>query len=354
MELIHGSDVTGYAMRYGRPPLDFSASLNPFGMPDAVRDAARNAIDASTPYPDPLCRKLTAALARARNLPQEFLLCGNGAADILYRLVWAGMPRTALVPVPSFAEYERALSAAGCRTDFHHLSRENGFALDEGILEKIVPGLDMLFLCQPNNPTGCAIEKELLSKALARCAETRTLMVVDECFRAFLDDPGEHSLQERVGEFDTLFLVDSFTKLYGMAGIRLGYGITCDRKLLEKMTMVGPPWPVSTAAQAAGLAALEENEYVNASLKALRGEKRRLRQGLEQFGFSVFGSDANYIFFHASTPRLDEALMRRGILIRNCGNFRGLEQGYYRIAVRLAWENERLLRAIDVIVNGQP
>lgn len=352
MELIHGGDTVGYQLRYGRRPLDFSASLNPLGMPDAVKAAAKDAVDDSFAYPDPLCRALSAALARHLAVPESYICCGNGAADIIHRLVQAVGPKTALVLAPTFAEYERALNLAGCAVEHHYLSPKNGFVLGDDILSAIRPGLDIAFLCQPNNPTGRLADPALVSAMLDRSAATGTRLFVDECFCHFVDEPERHSLVGRTRRFANLFILDSFTKLYGMAGIRLGYGVSGDAGLIESLSAAGQPWPVSTVAQAAGAAALGETEYVRKSRLMLPPARQTLTDGLATLGNTVLGGDANFIFFHSPASELGARLMREGILIRDCGNFRGLGPGYYRVAVRLEEENALLLRALYKAMNG--
>jgi len=146
----HGGDI------YGNPGvrLDFSVNTNPLGMPDAVRQALVSRVDEYARYPDPQCRTLRAAIALHENVPEDWVLCGNGAADLIYRLCYAVGPRRALVCAPTFSEYERALEQIGCRAAHHNLTAEEQFALTSDIEERLVPGIDALFLCHPNNPTG--------------------------------------------------------------------------------------------------------------------------------------------------------------------------------------------------------
>lgn len=346
MNLSHGGDVAGYRIRFGRAPLDFSASLNPLGMPRAVRDAARDAVDVSIAYPDPLCRELVAALAKRLNVSGSCVFCGNGAADVIFRLVQSLRPRTAMVTAPTFSEYELALRTVGCGTERYVLKPENGFALDGGILSRIASGLEILFLCQPNNPTSRLAEPELMRAILERCVASGTLLFVDESFCRFVDEPERYSLLPLLNQYPNLFILDSFTKLYGMAGIRLGYGVSSDRKLIGKIRGGGQPWTVSTIAQAAGVAALGEEAFVETSRRFIRREKRELVDALEKLRVEVFGFEANYIFFRSSVVDLAQRLAKEGIMIRNCGNFQGLEPGYYRVCVRLEDENRRLVEAM--------
>lgn len=194
MELTHGGDWAGYAAQYGGMPLDFSANVSPLGLPQGVRQAVARALDGADRYPDPLCRALRKKLSGTLGVPPQSILCGNGAADLIFRLALAEKPKRALVTAPTFAEYEQALAVAGCTADRFFLREEEGFAVTEALLERIEPGLDILFLCEPNNPTGRTTPRALLLRILERCAACGTRLVVDECFNEFLDDPAAHTL----------------------------------------------------------------------------------------------------------------------------------------------------------------
>ena len=350
MKLIHGGDIAGYEIRYGHKPLDFSASLNPLGMPERVVAAAQKAVAEATPYPDPLCRQLTAALSARLDVPAECIFCGNGAADVIFRLVQALKPAKALLVEPTFAEYEEALAAQGCGIRRHRLDEANRFRPDAGILADIEHGIDIMFLCQPNNPTGHLTDPGLLEAVLDRCEELGVFLVVDECFLSFVRDAARFSLMREVSVRKRLFILDSFTKLYGMAGIRLGYGVCGDADLIERLRRAGQPWSVSTVAQAAGLASLKEEEYVKDTLEVVRIEKEWLSGELVRLGLDVIGGEANYLFFHAGVPDLVARLADAGILVRDCRNFHGLRAGHIRVAVRTREDNARLVAALDTIM----
>jgi threonine-phosphate decarboxylase len=347
MALIHGGDTEGYRLEYGRLPLDFSANCNPLGVPEAVQEAICNAAAYADTYCDPLCRELCCALSQHLNILPEQILCGNGAADLIYRLALALKPKTALITIPTFAEYELALATVDCRVKKHKLEQAAGFRVTERILEDIKQGVEILFLCNPNNPTGLTVDIGLLECILKVCKNKGTLLVVDECFNGFLAEPQKHSLINKLVENDNLMIIDAFTKLYGMAGVRLGYCLCNNKVLLEKMSAAGQPWAVSALAQAAGIVALQENAYIGDSRKLIQTEKDFLLEGLQAFDIKVQGSEANYIFFYSKITNLAEKLCNWGILIRDCSNYEGLCSGYYRIAVRRHDENMRLLAALE-------
>ena len=182
MELVHGGDWMGYREQFGRDALDFSANVSPLGLPKGVADAITAALPQADRYPDPLCRTLRAALSEAEGLPADQILCGNGAADLIFRLALAVKPRRALVTAPTFAEYATALETVGCTVERFTLNEANDFAVTEEFLDAIVPGVEIVFLCQPNNPTGQLASPALVRRAAERCAACGAVLAVDECF----------------------------------------------------------------------------------------------------------------------------------------------------------------------------
>ena len=347
--LVHGGDWAGFAAEYGAMPLDFSANVSPLGVPDGVRRAIEQAAAQSDRYPDPLCRTLRAAIAQKEAVPPEHVLCGNGAADLIFRAVLARKPRKALVTAPSFAEYAAALETVDCEIIRYALMEERDFRLEEDFLQAITPDVDMVFLCQPNNPTGLTSPRELLLHIAERCRDCGTLLVLDECFTVFLDAPEAHSLKGELERFPNLLILQAFTKLYAMAGVRLGYALCADTALLEALAKAGQPWAVSSLAQAAGIAALGETDYVQ-QLRRLIGEERPWLLGeLTALGLRVIPGEANYLLFACGCP-LTLPLRQRGILIRSCANYPGLDERWYRVAVRTHEENQHLVAALREVL----
>lgn len=349
MKLVHGGDWAGYRAEFGRDALDFSANVSPLGLPAGVAAAITNALPTADRYPDPLCRQLRAALAGAEGVPADWILCGNGAADLIFRLALAVRPRCALLPAPTFAEYEAALQTVGCAVQRVFLREENEFAVTEEFIDAVTPETDIVFLCQPNNPTGQVTPPALVERLVRRCAECGAVLVVDECFLDFLPDRDAWTAKQLLRDAPQLVILKAFTKLYAMAGVRLGYALCGDATLLEKMRGAGQPWAVSSLAQAAGLAALQETAYAGA-VRALIAEQRpRMAAGLRALGLRVMDGQANYLLFRA-TPDFGEKLRRRGAVVRSCANYPGLDAAWYRTAVRTAEENTRLLQIMGEIL----
>ena len=355
MEYGHGGDIYTY-----EGMLDFSVNINPFGPPQRVLEAAMDAVSRSGTYPDSRCRRLKAALSKRFGLPDSWFLAGNGAADLIFSAVFAVRPKRALIVLPAFSEYERALEAAGCEIVYETLRTEKNFRLEETFPERITEDLDMVFLCSPSNPAGQAVSRDLLIRIAGRCEEKKVRFVLDECFSDFLGDPLEVSMAGMAGTFPHLFVIRAFTKMHGIPGLRIGYGITSDPEMAEQIESVRQPWSVSVPAEEAAIAALSETGYEGRTRELVRRERIRLQAGLKNSGMYVIPSEANFILFWSPRELADE-LRKRNILIRDCGNYRGLKPmepmqgggGWYRAAVRLPEENDRLLAELLQIVSGK-
>lgn len=352
VKLVHGGDIYSARERIQGTILDFSANINPLGLPDSVKSALMERLDDFALYPDPLCRELVQKIAESEQIAPEHILCANGAAELIFRLVQAIRPRCALVVAPTFAEYEQALNGCSCRIEYHLLKEEQDFVLDDSVLEKIHPHTGIVFLCNPNNPTGQLVDQKLLERILVRCSSCGALLVVDECFRDFLEDCDGNSMKGWVEEFPNLLILRAFTKHFAMAGLRLGYCLCANPPLLERMAGLGQPWGVSVPAQIAGVAALSDTDYLRRTRELIAQERGYLKQQLGKLPVRVIGSQANYIFFHAPEGSerensLATALEQDGILIRSCDNYYGMPKGYYRIAVRSHADNQKLVEAME-------
>ncbi len=374
----HGGDWYSFQEKRGFLPLDFSANVSPLGLPESARTAAGRALYESARYPDPECRALRKAIAQEYGVPAEWIFCGNGAADIIYRAAYAARPRRALLLAPCFEEYERALRSAGAEVDFYFPDADRFTIRDASrFLELVHPDTDMIILGEPNNPTGLCTDREVLAQIADFCESRGVRLVLDECFMDFVEDSEGRSLIHRWSSlseeihYRNVCVLRAFTKFYGMAGLRLGWCVIPDLDFLRKVQLAGPPWAVSCAAQAAGIAALKEHGYREELRALVARERPRLAEGLERLGFFVLPGEANFLAFYvpaglypgntdltkkraADSMRkkqinLDELLRSYGIMIRDLRSFRGLGSGWYRTAVRTKEENERLLNALSEI-----
>lgn len=334
----HGGDI------YRNPGLtDFSVNINPLGPPEAVRRAVVESAQRVEQYPDVKKEALTKEIAAFEDVPEDFIVCGNGAADVIYAFCAALRPKKALLPVPAFSEYASALSAAGARIIRHGMGEEDGFALTQSVLEKITWDTGLIVLCSPNNPTGACIAPQLLDKILKRCAQTGTFVLLDACFNGFLSEASRYSAAMQLEAYPNLFIVKAFTKLFAMPALRLGYGLCADSGVISAVEAQMQDWNVSGPAQAAGIAALRDPhlaDYLEEMRGLLKKERAGLVGALRQRGFKVYTPQANYIFFKADTAFAARA-KAAGFLIRDCANYDGLAPGYCRISVNRPEDNAR-------------
>ena len=177
----HGGNI----YKYDRPLLDFSANINPLGMPIGVKQAIIDNIDNFERYPDPYCLELTQSIADFYRVNPDFIVCSNGAADLIFRLALLMKPKKALLVSPTFSEYEKALSFVDCNISHHFLLESNDFVLDDSVLDSIDCSFDILFICNPNNPTGISVNRDLMLKIAEKCALCDVFLVIDECFTEF-------------------------------------------------------------------------------------------------------------------------------------------------------------------------
>ena len=402
MNYVHGGDVYRRAV-----DLDYSVNINPLGMPPRACQAAKHGVDQSTAYPDWKVEKLRDAVVSFLNrkfvpVVPEWITFGNGAADLIYRLMQVLQPQQVVVAAPAFAEYSVAAERVGAQVVPVYLPEADDFSFTPAVEAEFIraieaaPSGSAVFLCNPNNPDGNVIRAEVLLRIAAVCEARRSWLIVDECFLPFLrsDDTTNSSCGQEAEERDArtpkamysddssnaaatqfsnaeyalrpnelacsmvpslrafghLVILRAFTKIYGMPGLRLGYMLTAAQALTDAVRATMTPWEINLPAQLAGVAALEESEFVEKTRALIRTERAFLVQTLPALPYVekvyVPVSDANFILFRTeqTAPDLKALLLERGVLIRACGNYEGLDERYYRICVRTHEENLELIR----------
>lgn len=402
MNYVHGGDVYRRAV-----DLDYSVNINPLGMPPRACAAAKHGVDQSTAYPDWKVEKLRDAVVSFLNrkfapVAPEWISFGNGAADLIYRLMQVLHPQQVIVAAPAFAEYSVAAERVGAHVVPVYLPEADDFSFTPAVEAEFIRAIEVapsgsaVFLCNPNNPDGNVIRAEVLQRIAAVCEARNSWLIVDECFLPFLhaddatnsncgqeaekygartpkaiysDDSSkaaatqfsnaEHALRpseqacsmvSSLRAFPHLVILRAFTKIYGMPGLRLGYMLTAAQALTDAVRATMTPWEINLPAQLAGVAALEETEFVEKTRALIRAERAFLVQTLPTLPYVekvyVPESDANFILFRAEqeAPDLKALLLEKGVLIRACGNYEGLDERCYRICVRTHEENLELIR----------
>ncbi len=315
-------------------------------MPQSCREAVIASLENASCYPDCEIRELREALAHrelGETASADQVILGNGASELIYALCQYLLPIDAMVTAPTFMEYETALRINGANVLYFELKREDAYTLSEDILDALTPEIELLFLCNPNNPTGQIMPKDLLLNICRKCEENEIFLCLDECFLPFMEEEEEYSMREYLSEFPHLMILKAFTKIYGMAGIRFGYLLSENTQLLRGIREVMQPWNVSIPAQEAAKAALNEQEFEQETKVLIRNEREYLLGEMEKLGVDVIGHPAaNYIFFE-SEKDLAERFLKKGVLIRTCSNYTGLGEGFFRIGIRTPEENRAFI-----------
>jgi len=353
--MTHGGNIREAVRRYGiteKAVVDFSSSINPLGPSPAARRAARKALDRIDRYPDPDMADLRAAIARYYGIKSEQVVCGNGSNALIHLIPRVFKPKKVLIPMPTFSEYARAVEDAGGEVVPLLLQEQNGYRVDPLDLSFALKGMDMVFLCNPNNPTGALTPKTEMLEILQLSCKNGVRLVVDEAFMDFVDD---HSLAKDAVQSSNLIVLRAFTKFYGMPGLRVGYAIA-EAGTARLLRGGQEPWTIDFPSEQAAIAALTDWGYAAKTRRYIARERDRLLSDLRLIGgVEPFPSPANYILLKLTgidSQLLTDKLGRRGLLVRDCSSFPGLDNRYIRIAVRTWWQNRRLLKALREILRS--
>lgn len=332
----HGGDVYRNPIEY-----DFSINVNPLGMPLASIQAAHEGVVLTGRYPDYKAEQLCHAIAKAKQIPADRIIPGNGAAELLYALGQT-TPGKALTLAPTFTGYAEAVAAGG---------GELTYASDEQeLLAKLDDSIRLVFLCNPNNPTGTLLTREQILRVLAKAEAMQAYVCVDECFLPFLEEEASHSMLPYLTKHTRLLVLRAFTKIYCMAGLRLGYLACGDTELQSRIRAKLQPWNTSIPAQMAGIAALSDTEYLAKTRENLQAERAYLVPRLRELVAEVYDGYGNFLLFR-DEPDLKERMLEVGVLIRACGDFEGLDDTYFRIGIRSHSENQEFIRRLARVKN---
>lgn len=353
--MLHGGDVWGLSRKYKIPidkVIDFSAPINFLGPPPRAMEALRQFADIVKFYPDQNPVGLKRGICNyVGGISSRNIVLGNGSMELIYRFteLFARGWET-LIPVPSFTEYERVSKIVSSKPKF--VSLQSDFSLDTDVIKGAVgSNTRLLFICNPHSPSGKLFHRDEILDLVNFCHERNIYVVLDENYVDFVHPVEKYTLAHCVDKYENLFVVRSFSKFFGMPGIRMGYGIACKR-LIREMESVQQPWCINALALTAAREALKDKEYIQKTKIQVRKEREKLTNMLVKTGFfKVFPSETNFLLVKilkngVTAKDLKEKLARRGILIRDCGDFRGLDDRYFRVTVRSEKENSMLVDAL--------
>lgn len=358
---MHGGNLLEATEQYGRQTfIDLSANINPFGPPDGVWEAIQKAAKKITHYPDPKYRRLRQSMAEHYSLTEEEVLLGNGAGELIFLILHGLQPQKVLIPEPAFGEYERAARACGAEVGKLILGVKGWDSLsfhDVEVLrewEQALAENELIFINSPHNPTGSALQREQFEEILKIALRHKTWVILDESFVDFMEDGKRWTGREYLQDYPNLLVLYSLTKFYAVPGLRLG-AVFAASKILDRLQEHRDPWAVNILAEEAGIAALGDQEYGARVRELLRASKDSFYKGFNEgtklkkiSGFCLYPSAANFALIEIlevqgrkvqgekgkRKKKLVQELGRRGILVRDCGNFQGLEGEFIRVAIK--------------------
>lgn len=346
----HGGNLTLMAAKYGLDPekiIDFSVNVNPLGPPAGVRTLVVNGLRYVTVYPEPYCKTLKEEYALQLDISPDSLIFSNGAVELIYMVLQALRPRTVLIPGPTFREYEIAARVFQANLKLFRLAREKGFLPRLSALIKAASGVDMVFLCSPNNPTGNLLPQDILQPFLEFCAAEGIFVVVDESFLIFHKCWRELSAALKTEVNKNLLVLQSLTKFFSIPGLRVGYGVA-HPETTAFLSRFQPPWQVNSLAQASAAEGLKDEVYAHSTRSFVEQERRWFEEALSAVnGVKVYPSEAPYLLLelgkNLTASYVKDKLAQKGILVRDCSNFAYLGENYIRVAVKGREKNQLLV-----------
>ncbi len=339
--------------------LEFSGPINFLGPSPKAVEAVKNYAKFIKFYPDPNPVEFKEQIAKyvGHGVEEENIVLGNGSIELIYGITEI-LPTSfnAVIPVPSFSEYEKAATRVGGKAIFVQLPED--FSLNnEQIKNSVTDETKIMCICNPHSPSGTLYSKESVMDLVRFCQRKNIIFSIDENYIEFADEGEETTVAGMVKEFENLLVIRSVTKFYGMAGIRLGYGIAAN-SLVKKLEDVRLPWSINGLASSASLAAFNDTEFIQNSKIIITKERAALAKGLEEIGgLHVYPSTTNFLLVKITSgkitsTKLKEALTKEHILIRDCCTFMGLDDKFFRVTIRSAKDNQKLTETIKQILKS--
>jgi threonine-phosphate decarboxylase len=359
---FHGGNVWEVSEKYKIPVdqiIDFSISTNPLGVPEKAVESIRQHLNLIHHYPDPDHEWLLEALAESVGVAPDNVVVGNGSTELIYLFneVFLEDGYEAVIPVPTFSEYKAAIERFGGNMTLIKCDSANNFKLNlEELKKSVTKKTRIIFLCNPNSPAGWLYEKGDILQIIKFAADENVLVFVDEDYIDFVDDSKRYSMAEYVNDYTNLFVLRSLTKFFGLAGVRIGFGVGSP-DLVNVLKRVIMPWSVNSLAMFAAAEAVKDTEFIKKSRLLILNSKRQMLEMLKTIPWlKVYPSETNFLLIEIirkdlTSTQLAEGLAKKGLLIRDCKDFDGLNNRFFRVAVRRPEENRKLVEQIKSVGN---
>ena len=357
---FHGSDLEKIEEIYHIKKEDitsFSANVNPLGISPLLRDTLAKHVDAITSYPDREYTQLRKSICAYTGANFENIIVGNGSTELISLFIQTTHPKKALILGPTYSEYEREISLEGGHTLYYPLKEENNFQMDvEDFCSQLNDSLDLLVLCNPNNPTSTAVARKDMRKILDCALQYGISVMVDETYEEFTPEGSKISSIPLTNNYNNLIVLRGISKFFAAPGLRLGYAVTGNPDLLKYINTKKNPWTINSLAEIAGCIMFSDKDYINKTKALITGERQRMYDTLSSWKtVKVYPSCTNFLLVRilredVTSDMVFDHCIRKGLMIRDCSTFPFLDSSYIRFCVMSPEKNDELLEAFREIL----
>ncbi len=358
---FHGSDLEMIERIYGinkNEIISFSANVNPLGISPLLRESIAGKIDCISAYPDRDYKELREVIASYCSTSAEKIIPGNGSTELISMIIDIKKPRKTLIIGPTYSEYERELALTNGKSYYYQLKEKEEFRLDiDRLNEQLHDDMDMLIICNPNNPTSTTIDRKTLRTIMDICKERDIFVMVDETYIEFVDDMDKKEGIPLTDYYNNLFIIRGVSKFFAAPGLRLGYALTGNRDLIREINKRMNPWSINTLAETAGKTMFKDKDYIEKTTALIKSEREYVTERLKKMQgiLKVYEPSANFVLFRVDPEKVNadilfDACIREKMMIRNCCTFPFLDNSYVRICFMGHEDNVRLLDCIEKTV----
>lgn len=357
---FHGSDLEQIEQIYHIKKEDiisFSANVNPLGISYQLRTTLSEQLDAITTYPDRDYTALRRCIAGYAKTQPENVIVGNGSTELISLFIQTRHPKKALILGPTYSEYEREISLGGGTTHYYPLKEEDDFRMDTAdFCAKLKGSIDLLVLCNPNNPTSTALSAREMRKILDTCLQHGIFVMVDETYVEFAADEDIITAIPLTNYYNNLIILRGTSKFFAAPGLRLGYAITGNQDLAKAINTRKNPWTINSLAEIAGRLMFQDTQYIAHTRQLINTERNRIYSRISSWdSVKVYQPQANFILLQilkdgVTAASLFDHCIKKGLMIRNCSSFPFLDNKYVRFCLMKPEQNDRLIEAFEELL----
>lgn len=357
---FHGSDLEKIEQIYHIKREDivsFSANVNPLGLSGNLKKTLADKLDVITTYPDREYSALRRVIGEYCNTDMQNIIVGNGSTELISLFIQIEHPKKALIVAPTYSEYEREISLGGGTALYYPLDEANDFTLDTNdLFSHLNETLDLLVICNPNNPTSTSLTQNKIRSILDYCKKYDIFVMIDETYVEFTENYKQVTAVSLTNYYNNLIILRGTSKFFAAPGLRLGYAITGNRDLLKEIHTRQNPWTISSLAEIAGMLMFTDNDYIEQTKQLINSERIRITDELKQInGLKVYTPSANFVLLRIEKENVDadilfDTAIRQKLMIRNCSTFPFLDNRYLRFCFMKPEQNDALLNCIRSVV----